>query len=61
MKTYWVCVAARWAVPPSQCEDRGDTYTSGDRHCIATGHPIFTTTIQATADRLAEQMKELAA
>lgn len=53
MNTQWVCVAHRFAVPPVECGARGDAYTKGDQHCIDTGHPIVTTTVQDLADRLA--------
>lgn len=59
MKTYWLCVAARWSVPPVACTERGEGDAGAARHAEKhPKHPTFTTTIQATADRLAQQMKE---
>lgn len=53
LQTYWVCVAHRFAVPPTECDARGDKYTAADKHTRETNHPIVTTTRQELADRLA--------
>jgi hypothetical protein len=40
MKTYWVCVAHRWAIPAVECGARGEGDSSADRHVKATGHSV---------------------
>lgn len=60
LRTYWVCVAHRWAVPPVECGAHGDTYATADRHTRETGHPIVTTTRRELTERLASPITEKA-
>lgn len=53
LTTHWVCVAARWAVPPTPCPERGLNDKGAEKHILTTGHPTVTTTRIELADRLA--------
>lgn len=53
MKTYWVCMAGAWSVPPVKCDERGEGHTAPQKHTEATGHPTMQTVVAAAADRLA--------
>lgn len=54
MKTYWVCVAHRWAIPAVECGARGEGDSGANKHSQKHPfHPTFTTTNLASADALA--------
>ncbi|WP_275743842.1 hypothetical protein [Nocardioides sp. YIM 152315] len=53
MTTYWICVAHRFAIPPTACTARGENDKGAADHTAATKHPTLTTTRRALADRLA--------
>ena len=54
MRTYWVCVAARWAVPPVDCDARGEGDGGAARHTERDPkQPTLTTTRLELADAMA--------
>lgn len=57
--TYWVCVAARWAVPAEACTEHGEGDTGARKHTENhPNHPTVTTTRRELADRLAMEMRK---
>lgn len=57
--TYWVCVSARWSVPPQPCTEHGEGDADARKHTEKHPmHPTVTTTRRELADRLAAQMRE---
>lgn len=59
LTTFWVCVAHRWAVPPTNCQARGTGDAGAARHTQREPkHPTLTTTRRELADKYAAPGEE---
>lgn len=60
MKTYWVCMASQWSVPPISCTAAGEGPTGAEKHTKETHHPTTQTANLDHADRLLRLVSDYA-